>query len=255
MKMRLATLFAATSVLLSAGCATGPGAPPEGLVDGVHSFTFVDKAPFLLDRHYLDVSSTYTGQWAGNRPQGRGEAVSSYGLRCTGEFGIEPTPGYFANPAYPDMYFTGSKAKDALAEQYYVWGRGEVYANDKLLFRGVFRNKFYFGESCLPAGDGVWFTPNGQISGNFWTDISSREESGRVFVNHFMSTGACKILRKDGSTYVGDCRAPVNNRVKAGSIYLNEVDLRDPFIIAAPWGTFTGRNGDKLPNTTSPRQK
>ena len=245
-RMIISLLVAAYIVIGIAGCAVvdgGPAAPPSNVANGIHTHEFIDKAPFLFDKKYVDVSSTYKGQWAGNRPKGQGEVTSSYGLSCRGEFGIEPTTGYFAKPVYPDFYYTGASEKSVLAREYYVWARGDVFYQGKLIFTGLFRNKFYWGEGCLPAGDGVWFDSGSRITGKFWTDLSTREEEKRVLIRHFMLDGPCQIARKDGALYTGNCDAPDKSKSKKGSVYLKTVDLSDPFILADGTGTFTEANG------------
>ena len=246
--LKVSGLLAAVFIALTlSGCSIvdgGPARPPVGLSDGVHSYRFVSKAPFLLDKNYLDVVTTYNGQWAGNRPKGQGEAVNNYGRRCVGEFGVDPDPAFYASGGRG--YFMSP-----LDREYNVWAKGDVYVNGVLAYKGIFRNELTAGESCLLAGDGAKISNNGKIEGKFQTLIDSREVSGQILVDEYMYEGRCNISLKDGSSYAGYCLSPTGYPAKNGQIYLNKIDLSDPFVLASPNGIFTEPNGQRLSSEES----
>ena len=212
------------------GCAAidgGPGQAPTDIPDGINTYQFVYKAPFLFDRNFLDVTTTYTGNWVGSRPKGQGQATNNYGRKCSGLFGINADA-------------TARVSNGSLN----VLAIGDVYSGNTRIYSGVFQNDFMSGESCVPHGEGIWWTARWDIAGEMTGIVDSRHQSDVILLSNYLKEGSCSISLKDGTRYTGFCKGPAAYPSINGWISLDRLD--DPLILATPSGQLTDPSGRTL---------
>jgi hypothetical protein len=205
----IVTLSIAFNMYLALACPAANSGPklapyPTDMPDGLGSFQFVSEFG----------TAEYRGEWVGNRPKGRGTAVSG-AYSCSGEFGIS----------------TDDPNKDDTR----IYAKGDVYVNGKQIYQGGFTNLFVYGSACGAEGQGTRFIGDWKITGSF----SSAEVIRR---------GPCEIIKGGVGTYVGICSAPAGARSSAdGAVFaLDTSPTADQFLNVEGQGAFTDVNGNRF---------
>jgi hypothetical protein len=249
---RLVSRISIFSLFLIGGCTTidgGMAKYPENFSSGQHTFSYQYLGGFVLDADYPDYVSTYTGEWQNNRPSGRGTVTTNYGLSCQGEFGL-PASTHFRD----GISDTGSAASallgtadDPRRETAHSLAKGTVFRNGTPIFTGYFENSFFNGEACAPAGEGVWLAGDLEIIGRFMTDVVG-SRYGTISVAFYLGHDECSFFQKGAANgpriFAGTCDAP--HRQKDDYYFrIDDMDLSDPFVLAAGRGTLTEQDGTR----------
>lgn len=240
------------SLFLFAGCTTIDGGMadyPEDFLSGQHTFTYKYLGGFLLDADYPDYVSTYTGEWKNNQPSGQGAVSTNYGLSCQGEFGL-PASEHFKEGISDTRSLANAllgTADDPRRATAHSLAKGVVFQNGTPLFTGYFENRFFAGEACAPAGEGVWLSANLELIGRYMTDVVGNRY-GAITVAFYLGNDKCSFFQKASANgqriFEGICDAP--HRQKEDYYFrIDDMDLSDPFVLAAGQGTLTEQDGTR----------